>query len=125
MIRHEEPGFFPPLNVRFLLSLISLSSALAALWEAAKLGCFVVHDVLCARLLPTLGAGVGIMRSGLPGLGSSSHIMTWSARQRPLYSVGGEPEDGDDANGDDFGVCAPRHGSATDCHAGCEAFYYT
>lgn len=32
----------------------------------------LVHDVVCARLLPTLGAGAGIMRSGLPDLGSSS-----------------------------------------------------
>jgi len=37
----------------------------------------------------------------------------WSVRQRPFYSVGGEPEDGDDASGDDVGVCVPRHGPAT------------
>ena len=38
-----------------------------------KLGCFAVHGVVCARLLlPTLSAGAGIMRSGLPDLGSSS-----------------------------------------------------
>lgn len=37
--------------------------------------------------------------------------MTWSAGQRPFYSVGGEPEDGDDdASGDNVGVCVPRHG---------------
>jgi len=73
MIRHEESRFFPPLNVRFLpQSLIYLSPALTALWEAAKLGCYTVHDVLSARLTPTLGAGAGIIRSGLSGLGSSS-----------------------------------------------------
>jgi hypothetical protein len=41
--------------------------------------------------------------------------MTWSTSQRPFYSVGGEPEDGDDASGDEVGVCVPRHGPATDC----------
>lgn len=70
MIRHEESGFFPPPNVRFLLS--DISPALATPWEAAKLGCSVVYDVVGARPLPTLGAGAGIMRSGLPDLGSSS-----------------------------------------------------
>ena len=40
--------------------------------------------------------------------------MTWSASQRPFYSVGGEPEEGDDASGDEVGVCVPRHGPATD-----------
>lgn len=54
----------------FLVS--DISPALATLWEVAKLGYFAVHDVACARLLPTLGAGAGIMRSGLPDLGSSS-----------------------------------------------------
>lgn len=34
----------------------------------------------------------------------------WSARRRPFYSVDGEPEDGDDASGDNVGVCGPRHG---------------
>jgi hypothetical protein len=47
----------------FLVS--DISPALTTLWEAAKLGCFAVHDVVCARLLPTLGASAGIMRSGL------------------------------------------------------------
>jgi hypothetical protein len=49
--------------------------------------------------------------------------MMWSARQRPFYSVGGKPEDGDDASGDDVGVCVPRHGPATDCYASCGAFF--
>jgi len=35
-----------------------------------KSGCFAVHDVVCARLLPTLGADAGIMWIGLPDLGS-------------------------------------------------------
>jgi hypothetical protein len=56
--------------------------------------------------------------------------MMWNARQRPFYSVGGEPEDGDgdDAGGDrdDVGVCVPRHGPATDCRAmPVVAFFFT
>jgi hypothetical protein len=49
--------------------------------------------------------------------------MMWSARQRPFYSVDGEPEDGDGASGDDVGVCVPHHGPATDCHVSCGAFF--
>jgi hypothetical protein len=57
--------------------------------------------------------------------------MMQSVRQRPFYSVGGEPAsedhdgDGDDTSGDEVGVCVPRHGPATDCHASCRAFFFT
>ena len=35
-------------------------------------------------------------------------------------------KDGDDASGDNVGVCVPRHGPTADSHASCEAsfFYY-
>jgi hypothetical protein len=117
-MRNPDSESSQPLNVRSSsLSLIYLP-ALATLWarEAAKLGGFVVYAVGgCARLLPALGAGAGIMRSGLPDLGSPSatdHDVEWSAGRRPFYTVDGEPEDGDDASasGDNVGVCGPRHG---------------
>ena len=81
----------------------------------------------CARLLPAPGAGAGIMRSGLPDLGSSSatdHDVEWSARRRPFCSADGEPEDGDDASGDNVGVCGPRHGPTAMLVVG-HFFYYT
>ena len=56
----------------------------------------------------------------------------WSARQRPFYSVGGEPEDGDGddddathASGNNVGVCVPHHGPTTNRHASCGAFLPT
>ncbi len=45
----------------FVQYLIPVSPALAAIWEGAELGCFAAfapHDVVCARLLPTSGAGM-------------------------------------------------------------------